>query len=66
MRRIGVGVQKADRDRLDACVAQLMGDGRDLLLVERPEHLAGGIDPFVDLERQVARESAASAGGRTG
>ena len=33
MHRIGVGMQKAHRDRFSPRLAQLMGNGRDLLLV---------------------------------
>jgi hypothetical protein len=47
-------MQEADRNRFDPGGAQLAGDGLDLPLVHRPDHLTRGIEALVHLERHFA------------
>ena len=54
--RVGVGVQQADRDRLDALLGERPGDRPDRVLVERDEHLAVPVEPFRDPEAQRPRD----------
>jgi hypothetical protein len=45
MRRVGVGVQQADRDRFDAIGPQPLGDMPQRVLVERRHLLTGRVEP---------------------
>ena len=50
VRRVEVGVQQADRDRLDPFGDEKPGGALDAGLVERRVDLALGVDPLVDLD----------------
>ena len=62
---IGVGVEEAHRDRVDALGGERGAGGAHAFAVEALAHFAGGVEPLVDLERQVARHQRAGRGGRT-
>ena len=47
-------MQETDRDRFDSCFTQPVGNDFNLPFVERPYHLAGGIEPLLDLEGHFA------------
>ncbi len=53
---VGVGVQQADRDRLDAEPGERPGDRPDRVLVERDEHVAVPVEPLRDPEAQRPRD----------
>ena len=55
MRRIGVGMEQADRDAFDAGVFERADRCRRRVFVERRQHLAGGIEPLVHFQAQIAR-----------
>ena len=55
MVRVGVGVEQADRDRLDPGRRQPFGRGFHARRVERPPDLAFRPHPFVRLKAQPAR-----------
>ena len=55
VRRVDVGVQETDSDRLDAFGGEHAAGLGDARLVERPEHLARTCQPFLDFARQMAR-----------
>src|SRR5262249_8949308 len=55
MRGIHVGMQEADRDRLDAGIAQRGNAGRDRILIERKPDLTVHVDAFRHREAQRAR-----------
>ncbi len=55
VRRIGIGMQKADRDRLDPERRQPPPQHFDGGGIERDEHLARGIHALGHLEGQLAR-----------
>ncbi len=58
---VGVGMEKADRDRVDT-LARERGVGlAHAVAVEALQHLAGGIEPLGDLDRAVARHQRARA-----
>ncbi len=52
---VGVGVQEADGDRLDALRAAGVGDGVELGELERDEDAAVAVDPLAHLEAQPPR-----------
>ena len=49
-----VCVEQADRDGLDAQLAQSLRELPDLVVPQRPEHLPAGAHPLVHLEAQLA------------
>ena len=55
VRRVGVGVQQADRDRLHLRRLEPLGRGHDRCLIERLPDLAQGAHPLVDFEAKAAR-----------
>ena len=59
MARVGVGVQQADRDRLDPLLGERPGAGFHLGPVQRREHVPAGLHALVDLEGQAARDQRA-------
>jgi peroxiredoxin len=54
VRRVAIGVQEQDRDRLHAHRREFGGDVADLILVERNQYLSVCRQPFVDFEPQRA------------
>ena len=52
---VGVGVQEADADRVDALVPEPAGRGARTVLVEGPHLGAGEVQPALDAAHQVAR-----------
>ncbi len=56
---IGIGVQEADRDRLDASFASTAQAAFDARHVELLAHLARSQEPLVDLDGQMARHQRA-------
>ena len=61
MRRVGVGMQEADGDGLDAEAVEMMRQPFERRHVEGDEHLARGVHPLVRLEGEVARHQRARA-----
>ena len=55
VRRISVGVEEADRDRLDALRHQPLRHGAYVLGVERRQHVAVAIHPFANFQAMAAR-----------
>ena len=55
VRGVGVGVQEADAEGVDAAVAEPAGDLARAVLVERPHLGAGEVEPAADRADQVAR-----------
>ena len=58
---IGIGMEKAHRHRIDALARQLGAGGAHAFAAQALAHLARGIKPLVDLERQVPRHQRARA-----
>ena len=56
MRRVRKAVQKADRDRLDAVVAEAVGQRRYPSLVERHQHPAARVDALAHRKAQPPRD----------
>ncbi len=52
MSRIAVGEQKDNGQALGATAAQLLRDGSQLPFVERPQHIAVGIEALIHFETQ--------------
>ena len=55
VRRIGIGVQEADRDRLDAVIDEPAHRGAHLVRIERRDHAPVAIDPLADLQPVAPR-----------
>ena len=55
VRRIGVGVQEADRDRLDAVIDQLAHRRAHLVGIERRDDAPVAVHPLADLQPVAAR-----------
>ena len=55
VRGIDVGVQEADRDRLDALGVERAAGLRNAVAIERVVHLARAQQPLVDLAREMPR-----------
>ena len=58
MRRVGVGVQEADTNRVDAALGEEASRGDGLCLVERLELGAGVVESAADGAHQVGRDDA--------
>ena len=54
--RIGVGMEKQDGDRLNALPDRVGDDAADLVLIERDQHGALGVDALADLVAQIPRD----------
>ena len=63
MRRVGVGMQQADRDRLDIAVGDALGGGANAFFVQRDAHLALWPQPLDNLEPAPPRHQADRASG---
>jgi hypothetical protein len=55
VRRIGIGMQEADRDRLDPVIDQPAHRGAHLVRVEPRDHAAVAVHPLADLEPVAPR-----------
>ena len=55
MRVVGIGVEEADRDRLDALAGQDFRGAIDVLDRDRPEHAAAAVDPLANRQAEAAR-----------
>ena len=55
-RRVGIGVEEADGDRLGAGGGDLAGEPIELVVVGGGEDAAFGSRPLVDLERELSRD----------
>jgi hypothetical protein len=56
MTGVGIGEEKAHRDRVDTGAHKLAHRGGDVRALQRLDHLAGRVEPFADLEDAIARE----------
>src|SRR6476469_4918989 len=58
MRRVGIGVQEADTNRVDAALGEEASGGNGLYVVEGLELDAGGGESAADGAHQVGRDNA--------